>query len=373
MTKRELKPGAVCFADEINPSLAVVHPELGGLLLSQASDGIKCIENACPHVPRIKLSATDIEDVHGRLCAVCPRHRRRFKGGLCIEMETGVCWSYDGKRADLPRATTFACSVEWGQVFVHRHAESEASTRTTAAVSSPIKRKTSSADMWSAGIIKRKRWLTQTLVEVRIEVPIEIPTSGYWHYYIECQGVEREYTPAPGCKTGLAVLWIRMVPGGEFSAIIKASRVGQEVRMQLEETLPDKSITPVAVIGGGTGALEAFHDLDLPMLGSFRSDKEYDIFENHGFRTARVTCPLPALPEPQECCGQGCDPCVLDVYAEQCEAHDRYKTRLRGRIQAEDLKILPDGPIIVCGTVGFRQHIAELMNGSQKTPILLDG
>ena len=42
----------------------------------------------------------------------------------------------------------------------------------------------------------------------------------------------------------------------------------------------------------------------------------------------------PREPAPEECCGKGCTPCVLDVYA---EALERYQAELR-KAQAEDAR-----------------------------------
>ena len=42
----------------------------------------------------------------------------------------------------------------------------------------------------------------------------------------------------------------------------------------------------------------------------------------------------PREPAPEECCGKGCTPCVLDVYA---EALERYRTELKKFLE-EDVR-----------------------------------
>jgi oxidoreductase family protein len=46
----------------------------------------------------------------------------------------------------------------------------------------------------------------------------------------------------------------------------------------------------------------------------------------------------PREPDPQECCGKGCTPCVFDVYA---EALQRYRTQLEefNRARAKDANL----------------------------------
>eukprot|EP00397_Hematodinium_sp_SG-2012_P023096 GEMP01023975.1.p1 GENE.GEMP01023975.1~~GEMP01023975.1.p1 ORF type:complete len:594 (+),score=126.32 GEMP01023975.1:164-1945(+) len=382
-----LKRGAVCFLRDLAPSFSVMHHELDiSLLLTKSHNGtVQCVENACPHTTRTKLSAGDIEDINGRQCVVCPRHRARFHGGFCVDLETGACMSHDGKPLAY-QATTFGCRVKDGQVFVDQPNNPLVSKRSSSASidDSPIptKRRSSLADrmgdsgldLWKMGKIKSKRWITLNLIELKIDIPhLAIPKSGFWHYCIEYQGIEREYTPVPGSVTGLAILWIRIYAKGVFSKVIKKARAGQEVRVQIEDTLPDSTVHPVAIIGAGTGALEAFHDLSIPHLGSFRCDKDFDVFENLGFKVARVTGELPPQPLEPECCDQGCDPCVLDKYDRLVLEYAKYQERRRGRIEAADLELLPDGPIFVCGPVGFIQHIEELVKGTKKTVIALEG
>ncbi|MBA1149539.1 oxidoreductase [Ectothiorhodospiraceae bacterium WFHF3C12] len=44
---------------------------------------------------------------------------------------------------------------------------------------------------------------------------------------------------------------------------------------------------------------------------------------------------LPPKPEPEPCCGSGCDPCVLEIYEEALERWERRCAQIRARYEAE--------------------------------------
>lgn len=39
----------------------------------------------------------------------------------------------------------------------------------------------------------------------------------------------------------------------------------------------------------------------------------------------------PRVPEPAECCGSGCEPCVFDRYGEACDRYERELAAWRAR------------------------------------------
>jgi cytochrome-b5 reductase len=43
---------------------------------------------------------------------------------------------------------------------------------------------------------------------------------------------------------------------------------------------------------------------------------------------------LPPKPEPEPCCGSGCDPCVLELYEEALERWEQRVERIRARYHA---------------------------------------
>lgn len=44
---------------------------------------------------------------------------------------------------------------------------------------------------------------------------------------------------------------------------------------------------------------------------------------------------LPPKPEPEPCCGSGCDPCVLEIYEEALERWERRVEQIKARYEAE--------------------------------------
>jgi nitrite reductase/ring-hydroxylating ferredoxin subunit len=65
----------------------------GGPLVVARRDGtvIKALSLHCCH-KEAELSLGDIEDAGGRFSVKCPRHRKKFPGGLNFDCETGAAW-----------------------------------------------------------------------------------------------------------------------------------------------------------------------------------------------------------------------------------------------------------------------------------------
>lgn len=47
--------------------------------------------------------------------------------------------------------------------------------------------------------------------------------------------------------------------------------------------------------------------------------------------------PRPAMPDPDDCCGGGCTPCIFDIYEEQLE-------RWQQRVEEIQARTAPPGP-----------------------------
>lgn len=45
---------------------------------------------------------------------------------------------------------------------------------------------------------------------------------------------------------------------------------------------------------------------------------------------------LPPRPEPEPCCGSGCDPCVLELYEEALERWERQVAEIKNRYYGRD-------------------------------------
>jgi len=422
----------LCAVTDIDPKLAIQHPRLDvPLLLTHVGEEILCIENTCPHSKKQNVSTGDIEDVGGAMCAICPRHKTRFKGGLCIDLKTGESKNKAGEALPYPPVAIFKCRVEDGDVFIGDPIQSESrpSSKSDGDLRPPpgaeeksprsegpkpsrpseVKRRPSScstsdphkrlaalskhanapsaasneppargldfnAGVWKTGTVSYRKWLSPDLLEIRVEVDLELPPPGkFYHFYVEFEGVEREFTPAPGTKQGLAVLFIRIYLDGEFSQLADQQlKVKKEVRMCLESTFVTDEV-PVGLVLAGTASLVAFHNLDIPHICSVRKDKEYEVYAKFGLKRIKITGPSPLKPEePTDCCGEGCEVCVMDTYQEKLEKYEEMMERLRGRITAEDIASLPDGPIGISGPPSFIEQISLYLNGTHKKPLLLD-
>lgn len=56
---------------------------------------------------------------------------------------------------------------------------------------------------------------------------------------------------------------------------------------------------------------------------------------NNGDKGDRGQGPrLPPKPEPEPCCGSGCDPCVLEIYEEALERWERRVEQIRAEYEA---------------------------------------
>lgn len=375
------------------------------------------------------------------MCAVCPRHRARFKGGLCINLNTGEVKNRANELLPFPPVATFKCRVENGDVFIGEpsseprskpskkrsssksiekaDSQSPSAAARTSESSNPVekslykscedarhehlerkkppganidphKRLTTLSQhtnaaaaagvdsdfnlgVWKIGVVSYRKWLAPDLLEIRLNVDFQMPAPGtFYHFYIEFEGVEREYTPAPGTKDGLAVLFIRVYLNGEFSQLTEKLKLKKEVRMCIESTLPTKEV-PVGLALAGTASLVAFQNLALPHICSVRKDKEFEVYEKFGLERIKITGPPPRKPEePTDCCGEGCDVCVMDTYQDNLEKYEAMMERPRGRITAEDIASLPDGPIGISGPTAFIEQIMTYIEGTKKTPLVLD-
>lgn len=45
--------------------------------------------------------------------------------------------------------------------------------------------------------------------------------------------------------------------------------------------------------------------------------------------------PKPEPPDPSECCGSGCDPCILELYDDELERWEARVERIKSQWQAE--------------------------------------
>jgi len=63
----------------------------GALVLVRTHAALRALSLLCPH-KRAELHLGDIEEAGGRLSVTCPRHRKKFEGGLHFDCATGAAW-----------------------------------------------------------------------------------------------------------------------------------------------------------------------------------------------------------------------------------------------------------------------------------------
>ena len=79
----------------------------GPLVIARRDAGIAALSLYCCHKDG-ELSLGDIEDAGGRFSLKCPRHRKKFPGGLNFDCKTGAAWC-----AGEPQAGAWDSS--WGE------------------------------------------------------------------------------------------------------------------------------------------------------------------------------------------------------------------------------------------------------------------
>ena len=98
------------------------HPS-GPLVIIRAHDVVHALHGRCPHRGgELALGDVDIEDTRG-VSIVCPRHRKKFPGGLHIDACSGGVWCGETPMADAHydpswRVPVFATSQVGEWLFV---------------------------------------------------------------------------------------------------------------------------------------------------------------------------------------------------------------------------------------------------------------
>lgn len=65
-------------------------PDAGGpFVVVRTADTLHVMDGLCAHA-KGELHLGDVEELGGRLCVTCPRHRKKFPGGLSFDCVTGA-------------------------------------------------------------------------------------------------------------------------------------------------------------------------------------------------------------------------------------------------------------------------------------------
>eukprot|EP01065_Artemidia_motanka_P003903 TRINITY_DN1187_c0_g1_i2.p1 TRINITY_DN1187_c0_g1~~TRINITY_DN1187_c0_g1_i2.p1 ORF type:complete len:423 (+),score=128.89 TRINITY_DN1187_c0_g1_i2:68-1270(+) len=194
----------------------VKHPEFGSLCLIPSASGFRAVDDECPH-KRARLSDGDIEDIRGDTHVRCPKHRRKFNGGLYFSGKTGRAWcpdSMDCRKFDPSWAVrTYETLVdEHGVLWIGNAAGS---------ARQPVKQD-DSAD-WTEWQLTHVREAGENSFVYRLECGRSADSDAdeySWHVALKVPGasVDREYTPL-----STRAAWRR----GSVDILIKLYRDGQ--------------------------------------------------------------------------------------------------------------------------------------------------
>eukprot|EP01001_Neometanema_parovale_P005366 NODE_1878_length_1580_cov_33.048730_g1788_i0.p1 GENE.NODE_1878_length_1580_cov_33.048730_g1788_i0~~NODE_1878_length_1580_cov_33.048730_g1788_i0.p1 ORF type:complete len:471 (+),score=80.54 NODE_1878_length_1580_cov_33.048730_g1788_i0:61-1413(+) len=415
-TKQKLRSGA---------TVAVVYNE--------ANNCVYAIDNVCPH-KQASLLKGDIEDLGaevsklsgdgsaaGGLCLRCPKHRKKFNGGLYFNLMTGKPFVRDAEECShfKPwwRQRTYRASVVAGNVYVAEEPQ-EAPTQAHEEVSSSSS--ATSQETWvdfkvaavqkynhDSGVYRfvpvDQKQCARTFQTAVVEGNID---RWSWHVSLRLllnagdanarssSSVSREYTPVSSLQALLGGEYVDMLvkiyPDGALTSRLLDVKVGDLVEISTPTStlvLPSISLpgfkepvfpmspgcpTPlhVALLCGGTGIapiLQVLRSaLNIDPQNPFRqrnlSPSLWLLFSN---RTEADILLREAIEELQS--GNAHDLHVLHTLTD-ANPPSNWKGAT-GRINVEMLRWLPEvffsqcepARAVVCGPSGFYSHVAACL------------
>lgn len=256
------------------------------MLLKEADGQVRAIDNRCPH-KRAKLSKGDIEDLGeqlGGLCIRCPKHRRKFAGGLYVSLLDGQCRTKTptGEKAKDKQVNKWSVRVHQTRIdeqgFVHvrvpipESSSSSASSNSSndndcqailgsrettqcagepklfeAVLSKISPRQDSSGDVFVFHFQLKNASSREAFVNSAAALGV---ADTPWHIWLKQAGVKREYTPISTLKdiaqTGTFALLIKIYNDGEMSKQLRAAQVGTTSFISVPEATLEPSMWPVA-------------------------------------------------------------------------------------------------------------------------------
>lgn len=253
------------------------------LLLVQDQDGrILAIDNKCPH-KKASLHKGDIEDLGehlGGLCVRCPKHRKKYGGGLLVKFNDGRCRTKrplndEGKEKKIKRwlVGTYETRVDssgavYVQLPISDSSDSDSSSESSVVVT---KEDTAQKDpsKWfdcvledvsprqdSAGDVFVIRFSFKSeALKARFLSLAEASgcTHTAWHVWLQLGDVEREYTPisdfAEVAASGQVLLLVRLYSDGQMSSKLRGARPGTQAFLSVSRPTLDASMwTPTAMM-----------------------------------------------------------------------------------------------------------------------------
>ena len=83
------RPLAPLSAIPLGLSRATLPADEGRLIVVRTAERLYVMGGLCPHAQG-ELHLGDIETIEGAVCVTCPRHRKKFPGGLSYDCATGA-------------------------------------------------------------------------------------------------------------------------------------------------------------------------------------------------------------------------------------------------------------------------------------------
>jgi NAD(P)H-flavin reductase/nitrite reductase/ring-hydroxylating ferredoxin subunit len=267
-------------------SMATFTPA-GGARLCVVHDGagrVHAIADACPH-KQASMATGDIEDAaDGRGCAVkCPRHRKRFPGGLNVDCESGQAWTGSPAPEFDPawRAGTYRALVhvhegrKWVMVGTRERGGGERAPPASGSAAVPSRTSAAGVHGWVAARVTAVDQVTPDTRVYSLQRAGELAGSvladpASWHVALALRAgpgeVSREYTPVSSYEewrdAGVLRLLIKLYPDGRFtggSSGFAAVAAGAHVVVSgAVTTLDTVALLPrldrgLLLVAGGTG------------------------------------------------------------------------------------------------------------------------
>ena len=181
----------------------------------------------------------------GGLCVQCPKHQRKFPGGLYFNLDNGRSFVKEEARKykDKWEVTTFRVKVRGGRVWVAPPSASSSSAATTGATSAGVSRDKGAGDETVADLLATGRFAEWECVAVdpltadnthvwrfradpSTVAPVMGKVGGCWHVAfaapIDGETVERDYTPIStlaAYEEGVLDILIKVYPDGVMTQV----------------------------------------------------------------------------------------------------------------------------------------------------------
>eukprot|EP01006_Ploeotia_vitrea_P052957 TRINITY_DN67743_c8_g1_i1.p1 TRINITY_DN67743_c8_g1~~TRINITY_DN67743_c8_g1_i1.p1 ORF type:complete len:499 (-),score=50.53 TRINITY_DN67743_c8_g1_i1:90-1586(-) len=221
----------------------------GDVCLIHHKDQYYAVDDLCPHKDA-SLSRGDIEDIGDNLCVRCPKHRKKFAGGLYMSLNTGQAHvkSPCAKFKDHWKVKTYPVQEKDGAVYLGLpKAEGAAAVKSMNEIS-PKK-----WGLWKISeIIPRSHdsnvyvFIPVRLRETDSDKPDSKLNPYSWHISMSLKlpdgsrSIEREYTPIsdlePFQKGERVEIIIKLYPDGALTGKLKNCGVGDEVWFSAPQT-----------------------------------------------------------------------------------------------------------------------------------------